>query len=200
MTDQPPRAPATEEEIRAARIGEPTRLDGQVYLAEYDPAWPDMFDDEARRIRGALRERVLLLEHVGSTAVPGLSAKPIIDILLVLPNSADEPHYVPDMEAAGYVLRIREPGWYEHRAFKGAEPDSNVHVFSPGCPEIDRMLMFRNWLRWHDSDRALYERTKRELAQRIWKYVQNYADAKSVVVEEIVARAQAHVGGGASDS
>jgi GrpB-like predicted nucleotidyltransferase (UPF0157 family) len=138
-----------------------------------------------------LGDRVLLIEHVGSTSVPGLAAKPRIDMLLVVPNSADESTYVPALEAAGYVLAIREPDWYEHRVFKGPDMDINLHVFSPGCPEIDRMLLFRNWLRSNTSDRELYERTKRELARKDWKYTQNYADAKTEVVEEIIARAQA---------
>ena len=92
------------------------------------------------------------------------------------------------MESAGYVLRIREPDWHQHRLFKGPDTDINLHVYSFGCPEIDKMLMFRDWLRINDADRELYERTKRELAKQTWKYVQNYADAKTAVVEEIVAR------------
>jgi GrpB-like predicted nucleotidyltransferase (UPF0157 family) len=95
------------------------------------------------------------------------------------------------MESAGYVLRIREPEWHQHRLFKGPDTVINLHVYSFGCPEIDKMLMFRDWLRANDADRELYERTKRELAEQTWKYVQNYADAKTAVVEEIVARARA---------
>jgi GrpB-like predicted nucleotidyltransferase (UPF0157 family) len=182
-------APRPDEEILAVRIGEVVPLNGPVYLAEYDPAWPGLFAREAERVRTVLGDRVLLLEHVGSTSVPGLAAKPRIDMILVVPNSADEPAYVPDMEAAGYVLRIREPDWYEHRVFKGPDTDINLHVFSPGCVEIERMLRFRDWLRTHAADRALYERTKRELARREWKYTQHYADAKTAVVKEILARA-----------
>jgi GrpB-like predicted nucleotidyltransferase (UPF0157 family) len=101
---------------------------------------------------------------------------------------------VPDLEATGYVLRIREPDWFEHRMLKKTSPDVNLHVFSEGCPEVDRMLLFRDWLRDNESDRALYERTKRELATRDWKYLQDYADAKTAVVQEIMARAQAWAG------
>ena len=89
------------------------------------------------------------------------------------------------------VASIREPGWHQHRLFKGPDTDINLHVFSLGCTEIDRLLIFRDWLRHNDADRDLYERSKRELAKRTWKYVQNYADAKSSVVEEILARARA---------
>ena len=184
------RVEMSEEEIQAIHIGGMTPLTGPIQIDDYNPAWPALFEREATRIRAALGEQVVLLAHVGSTSVPGLAAKPRIDILLVVPNSADEPSYVPALEAAGYVLRIREPDWHEHRVFKGPDTDVNLHVFSPGSTEIERMLLFRDWLRSHPSDRQLYERTKRELAQREWKYTQNYADAKTEVVEEIVARAQ----------
>jgi GrpB-like predicted nucleotidyltransferase (UPF0157 family) len=141
-----------------------------------------------------LGDRVLLLEHVGSTSVPGLAAKPRIDILLAVADSADEAQYVMALEDVGYILRIREPHWYQHRMFNGPDTPMNLHVFSFGCVEIDRMLRFRDWLRSHEADRVLYERTKRELAARRWKYTQQYADAKSAVVEEILLRAQASDG------
>src|SRR5579885_1141161 len=182
--------PLTEEQLRAAHVGELVPLNGSIQLVDYDPAWPGLFAREAGRVRAALGERVLLLEHVGSTSVPGLAAKPRIDMLLVVADSADEPAYVTDMEAADYVLHIREPEWHEHRLFKGPDTDINLHVFSQGCSEIERMLLFRDWLRSHPSDCQLYERTKRELARKNWKYGQNYADAKTAVVEEILARAR----------
>ena len=180
---------ASEEALRAVTIGELVVLGGPVTLAEYDPSWPALFEREAARIRSVLGDRVRLLEHVGSTSVPRLPAKPIIDIVLVLPDSSDEAAYIPPMEAAGYVLRIREPEWFEHRLFKGPDTNTNVHVFTDGSPEIARMLAFRDWLQSHEDDRLLYERTKRELAARDWKYVQHYADAKSEVVEAIIERA-----------
>jgi GrpB-like predicted nucleotidyltransferase (UPF0157 family) len=182
--------PMTEEEMQAVYIGELKPLTGLINISDYDPQWPRLFEREAARIRAALGDQVVLLEHVGSTSIPGLAAKPLIDILLIVPNSADEPAYVPAMEAAGYVLRIREPHWHEHRLFKGPDTNINLHVFSPGSSEIERMVLFRDWLRSNASDRQFYERTKRELARREWKYVQNYADAKTEVVEEILARAQ----------
>src|ERR671936_711717 len=132
--------------MRAATIGELEELGGPVELAEYDPEWPQLYEREAARIREALGERALVLEHVGSTAVPGLVAKPRIDILLVVADST----------------------------------------------EIDRLLGFRDHLRANEADRELYARTKRDLARRDWKYMQNYADAKTEVIEEIVARAQRH--------
>jgi GrpB-like predicted nucleotidyltransferase (UPF0157 family) len=123
--------------------------------------------------------------------VPGLAAKPIIDIVLAVPDSADEAAYVPALERAGYVLHNREPGWLEHRMFKGPDVDVNLHVFSAGEPEIDRMIGFRDWLRSHDDDRDAYLRVKQQLAQRTWRHVQHYADAKTAIVQQILARASA---------
>ena len=181
----------TDEAIRAATVGEPLEHNATIDLAEYDPEWPALYDREAERIGGALGAKALRIEHVGSTSVPGLAAKPLIDIVLVVADTRDEDSYVPPLEAAGYVLRIREPDWFEHRLFKGPDTNVNVHTFSAGCDEVDRMVAFRDWLRTHDEDRDLYLAAKRELAQREWKYVQNYADAKSAVVREIMARAYA---------
>jgi GrpB-like predicted nucleotidyltransferase (UPF0157 family) len=143
-----------------------------------------------------LGERVVQLEHVGSTSVPGLAAKPVIDIMLIVPDSSDEPAYVPDLEAAGFVLVIREPDWYQHRCFKGPDTNVNLHVSSPGCPEIERYLIFRDRLRSHPDDREHYQQVKRELATRDWTYVQEYADAKSEVVDSIIARAREAAAGG----
>jgi GrpB-like predicted nucleotidyltransferase (UPF0157 family) len=178
-----------ERDVTSVIVGEYRPLNGQVALVDYDPAWPALFEREATRIRAALGDRVLLLEHAGSTSVPGLAAKPRIDMILGVPDSADEPGYVAALEAAGYVLRIREPEWYEHRVFKGPDTDINLHTFSAGCEEIDKMLLFRDWLRSHDDERDLYERTKRDLAARTWTHVQDYADAKTGVVEGILGRA-----------
>jgi len=181
--------PTTEEELRAIVVGELKPLAGPIVIDEYDPEWPHRFEREERRIRAALGERALQIEHAGSTSVPGLAAKPIIDIVLVVADTTDEPAYVPALEAAGYVLRWREPDWYEHRMFRENETDVNLHVFSEGCEEVEKMLVFRDWLRENAADREHYERTKRELAKQKWKYGQNYADAKSAVVAEIMARA-----------
>lgn len=181
----------TDEEIRAVTIGDLAEHNATIHLAEYDPTWPALFEREAKRIRATLGTKALRIEHVGSTSVPGLAAKPLIDIDLVVADSSDEDAYVPELEAAGYVLRIREPDWYEHRLFKGPDTNVNVHTFSDGCKEVERMVAFRDWLRTHDGDRMLYESAKRELAASEWRYVQSYADAKSKVVEEIVARALA---------
>jgi GrpB-like predicted nucleotidyltransferase (UPF0157 family) len=183
-------AQTPEEYMEEITIGPLERHDAPVALAEYDPAWPALYAAEERKIRRALSERALQVEHTGSTAIPGLAAKPIIDIVLVVEETTDEDAYVPDLEAEGYVLRAREPDWHEHRMLKGEGPAVNLHVFPAGCAEVPKMLAFRDHLRADEADRELYERTKRELARREWAYVQHYADAKSEVVEEIVARAR----------
>ena len=180
---------ATDEQLQAVTIGERRPHDAPVTLVEYDSQWPATFAAEAAKIRAALGDQLVRLEHTGSTSVPGLAAKPIIDMTLTVPDSADEPAYAPRLEAAGYTLRIREPDWLEHRLFRGSDADVNLHVFSDGSVELDRMVGFRDWLRTHPDDRDLYERTKRELAARTWRHVQHYADAKTAVVEEIIARA-----------
>lgn len=164
-------------------------VDGRVRLVESDPKWPYFFDREARRIREALGDRVLLLEHVGSTSVPGLIAKPCVDLLLCVADPADESAYVPDLEAAGYIVAIREPEWYEHRVLKGTEINLNLHVFAHGCEETERMLLLRDHLRAGADARARYAAVKKELAERAWERVQDYADAKSEVVEELLTEA-----------
>jgi GrpB-like predicted nucleotidyltransferase (UPF0157 family) len=185
--------PGTGDRPKQATIGDPIALNGPIVLAESNPAWPEQFARQAKRIQAALGERALRIEHVGSTSVPGLAAKPVLDILLVVADSADEPSYVPALEAAGFVLHIREPEWHEHRLFKGSEIHLNLHVFSAGSAEIERLLVLRDRLRENPVERQLYEQTKRELAGRTWKYVQDYADAKSEVIEGIISRARAQV-------
>ncbi len=183
------RPPATEAAIEAYTIGGVRPHRGPVHLAEYDPAWRDLFTREATRIMQLLGDTAKRVEHVGSTSVPGLAAKPIIDILMEVADSSDEPTYVTPLESNGYELRIREPDWWEHRVLKGPDTDVNLHVFTVGCPEVDRMLRFRDHLSANPADRQLYEDRKRELASRDWAYIQNYADAKTDVIEDIIVRA-----------
>jgi GrpB-like predicted nucleotidyltransferase (UPF0157 family) len=182
--------PLTEDQIIAATVGARQPVNSTIYLAPYDPAWPALFTRLAQQIHAALGDAILLLEHAGSTSVPGLSAKPIIDMVLAVADSSDEASYVKPLEQQGYTLRIREPDWYEHRLLKPPDVAGNLHVFSAGCEEIAQMLLFRDWLRNHADDRLLYEATKQNLAAQTWKYTQNYADAKGAVVQEILARAR----------
>jgi GrpB-like predicted nucleotidyltransferase (UPF0157 family) len=184
----PPDTEVMAEQPQPEFLQPPVPIDGSVRLAEADPAWPAQYAREEERIRAALGPRAVQVEHVGSTSVPGLAAKPVIDIVLTVRDSADEAAYVPDLEAVGYVLQFREPDWYEHRFLRDRDPDVQIHVFTVGSPEVERMLAFRNQLRTEPEDRDLYERTKRDLVARRWDYVQDYADAKSAVVEEIISR------------
>jgi GrpB-like predicted nucleotidyltransferase (UPF0157 family) len=149
---------ATEEQMQAARIGGMRVHNALIRLVDYSAEWPALFVREAERVRATLGGRVLMLEHVGSTSIPGLAAKPMIDMILTVANSADERAYVPAMESAGYLLHIREPEWHQHRLFKGPDTNINLHVYSFGCPEIDKMLMFRDWLRSNDADRRSFAR------------------------------------------
>ena len=181
--------PVTDEHLQRVRLEPLIPHNGTIALVESDPNWPVLFDREAVRVRGALGPAVVQLEHVGSTSVPGLVAKPIIDILLVVRDSADEPSYVPALTSVGYRLVIREPDWLEHRLFKGPDTDINLHVFTAGADEVDRMLRFRDRLRTDAPDRELYARTKQTLAQQQWRHVQHYAQAKSEVVEHLLHHA-----------
>lgn len=198
MADAEGQTPMTDDEIEAASLGAAQRVNGQVTLGEYDPSWPAVYEREAAlidaRLDGGLDAR---LEHVGSTSVPGLPAKPVIDMLLVVADPGDEAGYVPALEDVGYEVAIREPDWYEHRVLRKWDLDpsagsANLHVLPAGCPEVDRMLLFRDRLRTEPGDRELYAETKRRLARQEWKYLQNYADAKTEVVERILERARAN--------
>ncbi|HKE67365.1 MAG TPA: GrpB family protein [Micromonosporaceae bacterium] len=182
--------PTTEEELTALTVGgPPTRLTGPIPIHEYDPAWPAMYGREEARVREALGPLALAIEHVGSTAVPGLAAKFLIDVDLIVTDPTDEDAYVPALEAVGYALRVREPDWYEHRCFKRYDPEVNLHVFGPDCDEHLRHLIFRDWLRSHPEDRARYEAAKRRIAARPLTFMAEYADQKSAVIVDILRRA-----------
>jgi GrpB-like predicted nucleotidyltransferase (UPF0157 family) len=176
-----------EERLREIIIGEIEPR--KVVVVDYDPAWPERYRREEAKIRAALGGAALSVEHVGSTSVPGLAAKPIVDILLVVEDSGQEASYLPALEEAGYVLRVREPDLDEHRMFRTPEKDVHVHVYSAGSPEIGRYLLLRERMREDEGDRELYARTKRELASKEWPSVDHYADAKTEVIEGILARA-----------
>ena len=186
------KAPETDEEMAALRVsGTVTPHNATIDLSPYDPTWPDQYAEEAGFIRAALGERALVLEHVGSTSIPGLSAKPIIDILLAVADSSDEAAYVPALSANGFRLHLREPDWEQHRVMKGERRLVNLHVFTQGSREIARMVGFRDHLRAHPEELRLYQETKQALAARTWRHVQHYANAKSEVVEAIIERAMA---------
>jgi GrpB-like predicted nucleotidyltransferase (UPF0157 family) len=161
-----------------------------IEIVEYQPLWPSKFQAHANAIAEALGNVALRIEHIGSTSVPGLAAKPIIDILVVVADSADEGSYFPQMRAAGYELRVREPDFHEHRMFRTPSRDVHVQVYSPDSSEIERYLTFRNRLRRDPEARRLYEGVKRELATRSWPDMNAYAEAKSETIERIIAGAR----------
>jgi GrpB-like predicted nucleotidyltransferase (UPF0157 family) len=162
----------------------------RIQIATYNSAWPILFEQQAARIRGALKETALRIEHVGSTSVPGLAAKPVIDIHLAVQDSADENVHGPPLEKAGFRLIVREPDWFEHRMYVDLDPGVNLHVFSKGCPELARCRLFRDWLRIDQADRELYSQVKQTLALREWDHINDYADAKRDIINEIMARAE----------
>lgn len=159
-----------------------------IKISEYDKRWPKVFEKHASVIREALGDVVLRIEHIGSTSVPGLAAKPIIDILVVIAHPEDEDSYLNELLNAGYELRVREPEFDEHRMVRTPERDVHIHIFPPHSKEIGRYLAFRNQLRACAEDRARYERVKRMLAQQEWQDVNDYAEAKTEIVESIIGK------------
>lgn len=152
-----------------------------------DPSWGPAYERLAVLIRAALGDRVIALHHVGSTAVPDLPAKPVIDIDLVVAGPENESSYVPDLQHAGFRLHAREPGWHQHRLFKYRGPFAHLHVFGPDCPELIRHLLFRDWLIEHREDRDRYAEAKREAAGQHGD-AQLYTELKGPTVREIYER------------
>ncbi|KAI0855506.1 GrpB domain protein [Xylaria cubensis] len=160
-------------------------------IVEYRSEWPAMYAEVERRIRQALGDRVILIQHVGSTSVPGLPAKDVIDVDLVVADPGDEESYVPDLQAAGFQFILREPAWYQHRFFHFEEPYTNLHVFGSDSAELVRHRLFRDWLREHEDDRNRYTEMKREAAEvtsAAGENVQRYNDRKEPVVRDILRR------------
>jgi GrpB-like predicted nucleotidyltransferase (UPF0157 family) len=157
-----------------------------------DPAWPSRFAWLAAEITGALGDSALAVEHVGSTAVPDLPAKPVVDIDLTVADSREEPAYVPALEWRGFVLVVRKPWWYEHRLLHRSDPACNLHVFSPDCAETERHRIFRDWLRAHPEDRSAYAAAKTSAAQRTRAtggHTMDYNAGKEPALREIYDRA-----------
>ncbi|MCZ2404821.1 GrpB family protein [Paenarthrobacter sp. Z7-10] len=163
-----------------------------VEIADSNEVWPESFDLLAKKIQAALGWRALEIEHVGSTAVRGLPAKPIIDIDLIVADPNDEPSYVPALEGAGFELRVREPWWFGHRLLRHSEPTCHLHVFGYDSPEVVKHRIFRNWLRANSNDRDLYANTKGEaatLARNAGEHSMQYNARKEKVIRGIYHRA-----------
>ncbi|MEV4348425.1 GrpB family protein [Actinoplanes sp. NPDC049596] len=167
----------------------PPEVTKPIEIRPYDDAWPVRFRRDEARIRGALGERALAIEHVGSTAVPGLAAKDRVDIDLIVADPADEDAYVPALNAVGFVLAARDPHWYEHRCLWTASHDTTLHVFGPDCDEHLRHLVFRDWLRGHPADRERYAARKLQVAAEHPMSMARYVSGKASVIVDILRRA-----------
>jgi GrpB-like predicted nucleotidyltransferase (UPF0157 family) len=157
-----------------------------VRIAEYDATWPARFELERGRIASALGGMAKRIEHVGSTAVPGLAAKPIVDISVGVDDPDDDAAFTLALTSAGYILRVIEP---QHRMFRTPDRGVHVHVWRDGSDDQRDQLVFRDWLRTNAEDRQRYEAVKRELASRSWESMGDYAKAKTDVVTDIMNRA-----------
>ena len=203
-----PRTPRRPDVTALELVGGPERV--TVTLHEPDEAWAATYLEHRARILDAIRASPASgsddgdgdenagrenrgtapsvdVEHIGSTSVPGLAAKPIVDVVVAVDDITAEEDHVERLIAAGYELRVREPG---HRLVRTPERDVHVHLYERGHPAVDDYLLLRDRLRSDDADRALYESTKRELLDRDWNDMNDYADAKTAVVEAIKARAR----------
>jgi GrpB-like predicted nucleotidyltransferase (UPF0157 family) len=158
-----------------------------VRIVDYDPGWPARFEQERERIAAALGHLAHRIEHVGSTSVPGLAAKPIVDVSVSVDDPDDDGAFLLAMCSAGYSLKVIEAG---HRMFRPATRDANVHLWPAGGAEERRLLLFRDWLRVSSDDRERYQSVKRSLAEREWETGDHYAVAKTDVVMEILAGAE----------
>jgi GrpB-like predicted nucleotidyltransferase (UPF0157 family) len=156
-------------------------------IVDPDPSWPEVFAQHADRLRAALGLRARQIEHIGSTSVLGLAAKPIIDILATVDDITAEEDYLAPLLSAGYQLRVREPG---HRMVRTPALDVHIHILESGHPAAVDYLVLRDHLRRNCADRELYESTKRELVRSDWPDMNAYADAKTVVITQIMDRAR----------
>ncbi|MCP2282248.1 GrpB domain, predicted nucleotidyltransferase, UPF0157 family [Promicromonospora umidemergens] len=181
-SDMPRRPDVTTVEI----IGGPEKL--EVGLQSYDARWAEDYLYHRRRILAALAAVDVDVEHIGSTSVPGLAAKPIVDIVVAVPDITAEEEYLDELLAAGYELRVREPG---HRLVRTPTRDVHVHAYERGDAAVHEYLLLRDHLRTDADDRALYEGVKRALISQRWDDMNAYADAKSEVILAIKARAKA---------
>lgn len=167
-------------------VGGPEAI--RVELQDYDTQWPSTYADHQQRILDALTGTNIQIEHIGSTSVPGLAAKPIVDIVVAVNDITAEEDYLEPLLAAGYVLRVREPG---HRLVRTPDRDVHVHIYEQDVPAVGEYLLLRDHLRSDEEDRALYERTKRHLLSKKWDDMNDYADAKTDVILAIKERARA---------
>jgi GrpB-like predicted nucleotidyltransferase (UPF0157 family) len=178
----------TPEQMADALVGEPPAKWQSIVIEDYDPAWVDRFAAASSLLNEILGGLIISIEHVGSTSVPGLAAKPVIDIDLLIEDTAQESRYIPALERLGYRLVLREPWWHGHRMLVSPAEDVNLHVWPQIAPEPIRHRLFRDWLRSHPEDRDLYATTKRRLARDTAHQPGDYSLAKNDVIDDIYAR------------
>ena len=159
----------------------------EIKVIPYSPDWPKRFEKEKQKIQAALGRYVEYIDHIGSTAVPGLSAKPIIDIQVSVADPDDESKLLLQMQKQGYVLRVREKG---RRMFRTPELDVHIHVCKVSSDWERRHLLFRDWLRHDSADRKAYQKLKERLAKEDWRTMNHYAGAKSDLIREITSHAE----------
>lgn len=166
-------------------------------IVEPNPAWPQRFLDTKARIEAVLGSTAVAILHAGSTSVPGLPAKDVIDVDLVVKDIKDEDSYVEAIERVGFLFLLREADWHQHRFFvdEGDRPGAypiNLHVFGSDCPEVERHRIFREWLSKSPKDLQLYATVKRECAaasEAAAESMQEYTLRKEKTVREILNRA-----------
>jgi GrpB-like predicted nucleotidyltransferase (UPF0157 family) len=156
--------------------------------APYSKEWPLIFEKEREKIAKSLGANAIRIDHIGSTSVEGLLAKPVIDIQVSVEDPDDESAYVPQLTDAGYHLRVREPG---HRMLRAFEPMStHIHICQTGSDWERRHLLFRDWLRQNESDRDAYAKLKVSLQKVDWETLDDYAEAKGPIIAQITERAE----------
>ncbi|KAA8649347.1 GrpB family protein [Aspergillus tanneri] len=173
------------------------REPNKIEIVEPDPSWPQRYQLLKSRIETALGSRVVAITHIGSTSVPGLPAKDVVDIDLTVIDPTDETSYVPLLEDVGFQFRTRERSWHQHRFFSCYEPTANLHIFGPDCPEVVRHCLLRDWLIKCTEDRELYAQTKRQAAEETIKAGERHAKynlRKQPVIREILERAFRDIG------
>ncbi len=162
-----------------------------VRVVEYDPRWPSLYEEERARILKALGDVVLDIQHVGSTAIPGAAAKPIIDVMVGLSDLAAGEKCVQPLETIGYEFRGEAgiPGRLYFR--KGAPRTHHLHMVKRGGAFWETHTLFRDYLRSHPDEASRYYKLKKQLAARFGPDREAYTEAKSPFIESVLARARA---------
>ena len=157
----------------------------KVKLSEYNPEWVQLFREEKERIAEKLGNKIVTIEHIGSTSVSGLGAKPIVDILLGVRKISDADEFIPKMEELGYEYRNHFENVMPYRRYFTKPEHYHVHTVEVTSEFWRRHLLFRDYLRAHDDKRNEYNKLKKELAEREWNDVNDYAYAKTDFIKKI---------------